>query len=135
MSAGTVQPDPQVVARKRGAVRWMRGFLRERPNIDPIEIVYVYREEYPASILTNADLTDCYVEARRPLTLADIPSGKGRDSLFVRRGGKYRAAVCYRDSADEVIVAVPQPYEYAHPYMLALWDILAATLPTVEETT
>jgi hypothetical protein len=62
--------------------------------------------------------------ARKPLTVADIPGGQGAASLFLRPD-RYGDLFLCRKGADGSVARIPIEK------VPALWEHLAATLPTV----
>jgi hypothetical protein len=76
--------------------------------------------------------------ARKPLTLADIPAGQGPASLYLTKRG-VRLMLRYKayDGVTAYLETEPNHQErfgFSANASEALWEHLAATLPTVEAT-
>jgi hypothetical protein len=129
----TTQPDP--------AAEW-----RARQIEDARRAVVAMSDERRADVealigeqpdLLGPELAEAFGLTPRPpkpLTVADIPAGQGAASLFLRRLERSGKLVAwYRANNVETIAFMREPEPHAGPAEHALWDHLAATLPTVTD--
>jgi hypothetical protein len=125
------QPDPQVVA-------WMRAYRSNLPeHLDLVSMrlrtIKAYRGAHPECDAMLADLGDAYREAAlKPLTRADIPAGQGGASLYIATDGR-RLSVWFKRRDGHAMHLITDPGPHATAADAALWEHLAATLPTVAD--
>lgn len=139
----TSTPDPQVVAwtpevgddiedRRTGSVANVtavseRAFLRfKNSGVKAVVPLSALRRNYrPAS-----GSADAYQAARRPLTVEDIPAGQGAASLHIDHGAlRWREP----DGRQSRVLLWRKPDRFAPPQDHALWALIEAHVPTIEE--
>jgi hypothetical protein len=135
-------PDPQVVA-------WMRRYLRDNPApndygaSNKATAMRACRQALGMEIHLR-DLSDAYLAARKPLTVADIPAGQGPASLFLATVGTRDGGITaspglgggplwlwFKDEDGTLLMLERAPSPTSRADFAARWDHLAATLPTV----
>jgi hypothetical protein len=133
----TTQPDPQVMS-------WMYRWRRDNPRQDggpaptKVRTIHAWLGAHGFDSLAESphslrDLVDAYNAAQKPMTVADIPAGQGPTSLFIAPDSTGVPRVYYKD-ADGDITAWSYSADSRHGAARAMWEHLAATLPTVDET-
>lgn len=68
---------------------------------------------------------------RKPLTVADIPAGQGAASLYIGPGYRGELGVYYRTGLTHDHVFMTEGPDDPNEARRAMWEHLAATLPTV----